>query len=287
MAHELEMVNGKAQMAYAGNVPWHGLGTKVPEDLTPAQMMKAAGLDWSVKKAPLMFNGNQVAGDKMALYRESDNKFLDVVSKTWEPVQNEEAFDFYNEFCAAGDMEMHTAGSLKDGQKFGKGVDIRMTPIRVVCNNTLTLSINSASKNSVSLTHRKAFVKEEALQALGAAKEQFDKYKEMASFLGSKKIQNVETLIDYFNNVFPKTNKGSFEKFASRNAETAYECMETQPGAKYAEGTWWQAFNATTFMIDHQMGRSRDAALYNSWYGYNKDRKTKAANLAVEYADAV
>ena len=73
MAHELEMVNGKAQMAYAGKVPWHGLGTKVPEDLTPAQMMKAAGLDWSVKKAPLMFNGNQVAGDKMALYRESDN----------------------------------------------------------------------------------------------------------------------------------------------------------------------------------------------------------------------
>ena len=67
MAHELEMVNGKAQMAYAGKVPWHGLGTKVPEDLTPAQMMKAAGLDWSVKKAPLMFNGNQVAGDKMAL----------------------------------------------------------------------------------------------------------------------------------------------------------------------------------------------------------------------------
>jgi hypothetical protein len=63
--------------------------------------------------------------------------------------------------------------------------------------------------------------------------------------------------------------------------------MDTQPGAKYAEGTWWQAFNATTFMIDHQMGRSRDAALYNSWYGYNKDRKTKAANLAVEYADAV
>jgi phage/plasmid-like protein (TIGR03299 family) len=317
MAHELEMVNGKAQMAYAGEVPWHGLGTKVPEDLTPAQMMKAAGLDWSVKKAPLMFNGNQVAGDKMALYRESDNKFLDVVSKTWEPVQNEEAFDFYNEFCAAGDMEMHTAGSLKDGQlvwalakvkdsfelfkgdqvdnyllftnphKFGKGVDIRMTPIRVVCNNTLTLSINAKAKNSVSLTHRKAFVKEEALEALGAAKEQFDKYKEMASFLGSKKIQNVDTLIDYFNNVFPKTNKGSFEKFASRNAETAYECMETQPGAKYAEGTWWQAFNATTFMIDHQMGRSRDAALYNSWYGYNKDRKTKAANLAVEYADAV
>ena len=85
MAHELEMVNGKAQMAYAGEVPWHGLGTKVPADLTPTQMMKAAGLDWTVKKAQLMYNSFEPAGDKMALYRESDNKFLDVVSKSCQP----------------------------------------------------------------------------------------------------------------------------------------------------------------------------------------------------------
>ena len=52
MAHELEIVNGKAQMAYVGSVPWHGLGVKVPADLTPEQMLDAAGLNWSVEKIP-------------------------------------------------------------------------------------------------------------------------------------------------------------------------------------------------------------------------------------------
>ena len=321
MAHELEIVDGVAKMAYAGEVPWHGLGTKVPADLTPAQMQKAAGLDWTVAKASLKFNGSSkgaysTAGDKMALYRESDGKFLDVVSQSWKPVQNSEAFDFFNEFVSAGDMEMHTAGSLKDGQivwalakvkdsfdlfggdqvdnyllftnphKFGRGIDIRMTPIRVVCNNTLSMSLSTKAKNSITLNHRKEFVKEEALEAMGAAKDQFDKYKEMATFLGSKKIKDTETMIEYFNNVFPKTNGGKFDKFASRNAEETFNVMETQPGAKYAEGSWWQAFNAVTFMVDHKMGRSNDNRLYNSWYGYNKDRKTRAANLALEFADA-
>ena len=316
MAHELEFVNGVAQMAYVGETPWHGLGKRVPADLSPAQMMEAAGLDWEVAKEPLMYNGRK-AGDKEALYRVSDGKFLDVVSTRWNPVQNEQAFDFFNEFCGAGDMEMHTAGSLKDGQivwalakvndsfelfkgdqvdnyllftnphKFGRGIDIRMTPVRVVCNNTLTLSLRGEAKNGVTLNHRKEFVKEEALEALGAAKEQFDKYKEMAKFLGSKQIKNEETLIEYFNNVFPKTNGGKNEKkFASRNAEAAFEVMDSQPGAEYARGSWWQAFNATTFLVDHKMGRSQDSRLYNSWYGYNKDRKKVAANLAVEFAEA-
>jgi hypothetical protein len=52
MAHEIEMVNGKAQMAYSGALPWHGLGVEVPADLTPDQMLEAAGLNWTVTKVP-------------------------------------------------------------------------------------------------------------------------------------------------------------------------------------------------------------------------------------------
>ena len=63
MAHELEIINGVAQMAYAGDVPWHGLGKKVPSDLAPAQMLEAAGLDWTVEKRPLFFDTQ--AGRKM------------------------------------------------------------------------------------------------------------------------------------------------------------------------------------------------------------------------------
>jgi len=118
MAHELEIVNGNAQMAYAGDVPWHGLGVKVPADLTPDQMLEAAGLNWTVTKVPTFatYNDKNISVGKSALIRSNDERVLDVVSDDWNAVQNSEAFEFFNEFIAAGDMEMHTAGSLKNGQ---------------------------------------------------------------------------------------------------------------------------------------------------------------------------
>mgnify|MGYP003338780756 CR=1 FL=1 len=119
MAHMLEMKeDGTAYHVYVGETPWHNLGTRVPADLTPEQMLDAAGLNWSVEKIPAYANvgGKNLKIGQSALVRDRDNKILDVVSDDWNPVQNAEAFDFFNEFVAAGDMEMHTAGSLKDGQ---------------------------------------------------------------------------------------------------------------------------------------------------------------------------
>ena len=109
MAHEVET------MAYAGAVPWHGLGVAVSNDLAPRQMMEKAGLDWSVEKIPTYarVGDQEIPTGVEALVRSSDNKVLTQVGANWNPVQNEEAFDFFAEYCAAGDMEMHTAGSLK------------------------------------------------------------------------------------------------------------------------------------------------------------------------------
>ena len=57
MAHMIEtLADGTASMAYAGDLPWHGLGTKVSNDLTPEQMLKAAGLDWTVDPVELFAN---------------------------------------------------------------------------------------------------------------------------------------------------------------------------------------------------------------------------------------
>ena len=119
MAHELEiMENGEASMAYVGEVPWHGLGKRVPADLSPEQMLKAANLDWTVQKVPLFYNveSGPVMTNARALVRSTDQKLLTVVSEAWKPVQNIEAFEFFNDFVQAGDMEMHTAGSLRDGK---------------------------------------------------------------------------------------------------------------------------------------------------------------------------
>ena len=112
MAHEVET------MAYAGELPWHGLGTKVSNELTPAMMLEKAGLDWTVDEIPsfVEHNGTQIPTGQKSLVRSSDSKILTNVGEGWHPVQNQDAFGFFNEFVLSGDMEMHTAGSLKGGQ---------------------------------------------------------------------------------------------------------------------------------------------------------------------------
>jgi len=315
MAHNIEMVNGKAQMAYSGEKPWHLLGTEVPPDLTPMQMLEAAGLDWTVEKVEAFatVNGKNVSVDRSALVRTRDHKILDVVSNDWNPVQNLEAFEFFNDFIAEGDLEMHTAGSLQGGQivwalakvkdgfslfggdevesylhftnfhKYGFSTDVRFTPIRVVCNNTLTLSLNTKVERFVKISHRREFDGDNVKLMLGIAKEKLAKYKEMAAYLGTKRYTN-ESIVEYFKRVFPVTGTGTKE--LSKNANIALGILDTQPGAEFARGTFWQAFNGVTYMTDHLMSRSNDTRLTSAWYGSNKNLKTKALETALEMASA-
>jgi phage/plasmid-like protein (TIGR03299 family) len=314
MSHEVET------MAYAGNVPWHGLGTRVPNDLSPEQMLEKAGLNWEVEKKELYFFGDDDetvyhAPGKQALIRTSDNTVLDMVGEEWNPLQNVEAFEFFDDFVKSGDMEMHTAGSLMDGRRvwalakvndafevfkediieqyllfsnphtYGMTIDVRMTPIRVVCNNTLTLSLRNESNRMVKVNHRRAFDAELVKETLGVAKEKLDTYKEAAKFLGSKKYKN-ETLMEYFDRVFPLvTNKNHKERKFSRNAKLSAEIIHTQPGAVHGAGTWWQAFNTVTYMMDHIVGRSDDTRITSSWFGAGKKTKENALTTALEMAE--
>lgn len=314
MAHMVET------MAYAGETPWHGLGVQVPADLSPAQMLEKAGLDWTVEKVPAFaeIGGKKTSVGWSALVRSNDEKVLSVVSNDWNPVQNHEAFEFFHEYCAVGDMEMNTAGSLRDGQivwglakvkqsfelfkgdtvesyllftnphKFGQSIDVRFTPIRVVCNNTLTLSLEQKADRVVKKSHRTQFDPAMVKEQLGIATDKLAKYKEMAQFLGSKRYNN-ESLTDYFNKIFPviayNKEKGPQRKILSKSAERALEVIHTQPGANYAEGSWWQAFNAVTYLTDHEIGRSTDTRLQSAWFGPNKNLKLKALETAVEMAE--
>ena len=304
-------------MAYAGELPWHGLGTKVIDDLTPEQMMQKAGVDWSVEKQDLVTTAGSKVKSKQALVRKSDGSVLDVVGKGWNPVQNADAFNFFEEYVKAGDMQMHTAGSLDNGKmvwalaktndafelfdgdvtenyflfsnphQFGKAIDIRMTPIRVVCNNTLTLSLNKDSDAMLKVNHRKEFDASEVKDTLGIAREKLEQYKSMAEFLGSKRYTS-ENIVQYFNTVFGSPAKEKVDGVfptTSLNAKLGLENLQTQPGAKFGEGTFWQAFNTVTYLNDHVQGRTTDGRLTSSWYGRNRKTKMKALNTALEMAE--
>ena len=186
MAHNVET------MAYAGEVPWHGLGVKVEDNLTPEEMLIAAELDWTVSKRHLFTHAdpdvnasNDIIGveDYYVLVRDSDNKTFGPCGPRFVPSQNKDAFEFFRKFTDAGHMKMETAGSLKGGEqvwglanvskdftlpgddrvlgyllvsvshKWGKSNEIRFTPIRVVCNNTLTMAL---ADRSTSLSSRRS-----------------------------------------------------------------------------------------------------------------------------------
>lgn len=306
-------------MAYAGKLPWHGLGTRVPADLTPEQMLVSAGLDWEVEK--LDIHATTSEGDKIlipdqkALVRSTDGTLLDIVGNGWHPLQNRQAFDFFHEFVTVGDMEMHTAGSLQDGQrvwalakvndgftlfkhdeveqylllsnphKYGECIDVRMSPIRVVCMNTLTMALSRKNDRMVQINHRHAFDPDMVKETLGVAKEKLKAYKEAAMFLAKKKYTH-ETLSQYVSRVFPMTSVSTKGKTVSRNAIRAMEVVNTQPGAEYGPGTWWQAFNSVTYMTDHILGRSADTRMNSTWYGTNRTLKEGALKMALEMADA-
>ncbi len=316
MAHAVET------MAYTGQVPWHGLGVPVSNDLSPTMMMEKAGLDWKVREVAsyVKFDGRELPTGNKSLVRETDGKILTNVGKDWHPVQNEDAFNFFGEYVLAGDMEMHTAGSLKGGQmvwalakvkesfdifggdkvdsyllfsnphQYGKSIDVRFTPIRVVCNNTLSLSLDMAAEKSIKVGHRVQFNADEVKQALGIASEKLNSYKEMAEFLGKKRYTG-DALIEYFNTVFPRTTDKRVQgkelsvDTLSRNAKLCLDSVELQPGAEFAEGSWWQAFNSVTYVTDHIQGRNEDTRLYNSWFGHNQRRKGEALKSALNFAD--
>ncbi len=317
------LADGSYSMAWTGETPWHGLGKQVPADLTPEQIMKEANLDWEVEKVPAYADitvgkkVERVAVGRSALVRKTDGKVLDVVGDDWNPLQNADAFQFFNDFIAAGDMSMHTAGSIQDGRRvfalakvnesfeavkgdrvdsylllsnphlYGKTIDIQFTPIRVVCWNTLSMALQGSDRNRVAVSHRTEFNGDSVKEMLGIAKEKLQTYKEASQYLSSKRLLN-ETATEYFSRVFgtKMTKKEEKASEPSRNARIALDMLQQQPGAQFAEGSMWQGFNSATFVIDHIIGRNNDNRMNSAWFGWGRTKKIEAMKIAMEMADS-
>ncbi len=167
-------------MFYVRETPWHGLGTKVMEAPDSRKALIVAGLDWNVVQEPIYTDtGEPISGYK-ANIRDSDRSVLGVVTDRYKVIQNREAFAFTDELLGQG-VRYETAGSLQGGRKVwllarmpheyiisgerispyllfsnthdGSGsIKVALTPIRVVCNNTLNLALSTA-KRSWSMIH--------------------------------------------------------------------------------------------------------------------------------------
>ena len=167
-------------MFYVRKAPWHGLGTRVMEAPDSKGALELAGLNWKVLQEPIYTTeGEPICGYK-ANIRDSDRKVLGVVSDRYKIVQNQEAFAFTDELLGEG-VRYETAGSLQGGKRVwllarlpheyiisgeritpylvffnshdGSGaIKAALTPIRVVCQNTLNLALSTA-RRSWSMIH--------------------------------------------------------------------------------------------------------------------------------------
>ena len=160
-------------MFYVRVAPWHGLGTCVEEALNSQEALEKSGLNWTVEQRPIL-TGNSIIPGYRANIRDTDKKILGVVSDRYKVVQNAEAFAFTDALLGEG-VKYETAGSLQEGRKIwllaklpdkyiieGEQIDpylvfssshdgsgaikVCMTPIRVVCQNTLNLALSSAKR---------------------------------------------------------------------------------------------------------------------------------------------
>lgn len=168
------MASNVETMFYVRETPWHGLGTRVEEAPSSKEALALAGLDWQVVQKPVTtVDGLDIPGFK-ANIRSTDDQVLGVVTDRYQVVQNEEAFAFTDELLGEG-VTYETAGSLQSGrrtwilaklpQKYiisgdevtpylvfmnshdGSGaVKVAMTPVRVVCQNTLNLALSTAKR---------------------------------------------------------------------------------------------------------------------------------------------
>lgn len=185
MAHELTLrANGRAEMAFVGETPWHGLGQRVTKGASIEAWQREAGMDWeALTGTPKVYQRNDrwLAFDEYkALYRSDTEAPLSIVGKDYKIVQPRAVLEFFREMTEAGGWHIHTAGTLRGGRKlwamasngegsfvgsrkagdeimqnalFATSLDgsmkttVALTSIRVVCANTLAIALQDAEAN--------------------------------------------------------------------------------------------------------------------------------------------
>ena len=313
MAHEIETT------AYFGKAPWHGLGTVLTEDDLydwPAACEKA-GLGWDVELTTLVAKDTTAEVAHKGVRRTSDGKFLGVVGPRYCPLQNREAFGWFQPFLDAKEAALHTAGSLRGGsrvwvlaklnrnplviasgdevEKFvllshghdgSLAVRVGFTPIRVVCQNTLSMAHGSASK-LIRVRHSKSLLTNlsNVRDVMNLANREFEATAEQYRLLARRSI-NQSDLRKYVRQVL-KTEKT--DKIATRTAKQIDEIIglcESGRGNDLASvrGTYWTAYNGVSEWLGYSRGRSQTTRIDSLWYGEAAGINSFAFQTALDMA---
>ena len=282
-------------MFYAGREkPWHGLGVQVEDALCSDEALKMAGLDWEVNQEPIMIESGDVIAGYKANVRDSDNAILGIVTDRYKVVQNTQAFDFTNGLIG-GDVRYETAGSLQGGKRIwllakmptksilgddvepylcftnthdGSGaIRICMTPIRVVCNNTLNIALDTAQRQWSTKHMGDLETKmEEARNCLAMANSYMMALDESSDRLANTKISD-DAIMAAFDELFPvDDNSMDRKKENVKQVKDEFMVCYFSPDISQFKGTVWGAVNAMSDLVCHNAPK-RTTATYqeNNW----------------------
>lgn len=268
-------------MFYTRTKPWHGLGTMVEEAPTSREALEAAGLNWQVIQKNLVTDSGIVVPGFKANLRENDQQVLGVVSDRYKVVQNEEAFAFTDALLGEG-VTYETAGSLQNGRRTwilaklparyiisgdevtpylvfmnshdGSGsIKAAMTPIRVVCQNTLNLALSTA-KRSWSTNHT-GDIKgkmEDARYTLLYADQYMAELGKVIDKLNQQKLSDRQVL-EYIDSLFPIIPNPSDQQI--RNMQKMKEDMKVRyfdaPDLQHVGKNAYRFINAVSDFATH------------------------------------
>ena len=306
MSHLIDMSNYRANMAYVGAVPWHGLGSELTEGAPIEVWCNEAGMAYTIERSRVAFrhtegaNGVGVMDDRNVLWRSDTKEPLAVVSNRYQIVQPGDVLEFFRDLlvCAGGDYQLETAGVLNEGRTywalakycgdplaFGNDVvkpylmlttscdgtmatTAKHTSVRVVCNNTLQMSLHhDKSGGVIKVPHSTTFNADAVKSELGVI-ETLDTFRNDVAALINKslrKAESVELLVD----VIAKRdsdNEITNEKHVKRVVEDIMVSLARAPGAQLetAHGTGWGLMNAVTHYVDFKARARSDNNRFNS-----------------------
>jgi phage/plasmid-like protein (TIGR03299 family) len=297
MAHEIET------MAYFGRSPWHSLGTALEEaDQYDWQRTCAkAGLDWEVELVGLQTADTQVQVSHRAVRRTSDGRILGVVGPRYAVLQNRAAFQWFQPFLDAREAALHTAGALRQGsrvwvlaklnrdplviapgdevEKFillshghdgSLAVRCGFTPVRVVCQNTLSMAHGSDASRLIRIKHTKE-VRENLAnirEVMDLANQQFEATAEQYRLLARRSV-NQAGLRKYVQQVLKVEGEPSASTRIKNIVEEIIALCESGRGNDLpsGRGTLWTAYNGVSEWLGYRRGREGQHRLNSLWFG--------------------
>lgn len=328
MAHLIDMSNDRANMAYVGKTPWHGLGEKLDDDATIEQWKIAAGLNWSIEKRPIAYGVTNDTGvivprtidDRFAHVRSDTQECIGMGSDRFNLIQPGDVLEFYRDLVADTSLKIETAGSLKNGAKIwalarynrdlvlgdrdrlqlylllatandGSMATIaKETTIRVVCNNTLSMSVGSnEGKQAIKVPHSRAFDADSVKAELGIFDSHVETFADDAERLTQSHIDD-ETAIQYFVNLIAKTDSdGKLEnqRTVDSTVKKLLKLYRSGPGAELetARSTPWGLVNAVTRHVDFETrARNQENRFNAAQFGIGAQLKAQAFREAVKIA---